>query len=100
MQHPYAHNYSSYVFNLDVNSIDVYVRSSDDDYVFEPDFRIYTNARNKESKKIIMPIDTCKTQAYFNLGAPVSRSAKSCYITEDIIKEISRYVRVLVVCRK
>ena len=98
LQHPYAHNYSSYVFNLDVNSIDVYVRSSDDDYVFEPDFRIYTNARNKESKKIIMPIDTCKTQAYFNLGAPVSRSAKSCYITEDIIKEISRYVRVLVVC--
>ncbi|WP_278951011.1 metallophosphoesterase family protein [Anaerobutyricum hallii] len=97
-QHPYAHNYSSYVFNLDVNSIDVYVRSSDDAYVFEPDFRIYTNARNKENKKIIMPIDICKTQAYFNLGAPGSRSAKSCYITEDLIREISRYVRILVMC--
>ena len=68
-QHPYAHTYSSYVFNLDANSVDVYVRSSDDAYAFAPDFRIYTNQTDRKNKKIVMPIDTCKTQAYFNLGS-------------------------------
>ena len=90
--HPYAHTYSSYVFNLDVNSIDVYVRSSDDNYVFEPDFRIYTENRNKEYNKIVMPINNCKTQAYFNLGAVKDRSPKACYITDDIVHDLKKYV--------
>lgn len=87
-QHPYAHTYSSYVYNLDVNSVDVYVRSSDDAYAFAPDFRIYTNQSDKKNKKIVMPIDTCKTQAYFNLDAAQDRSSKACYITEEVMKEI------------
>lgn len=97
-QHPYAHTYSSYVFNLDVNSIDVYVRSSNDAYSFEPDFRIYTNQRNKENTKIVMPIDICRTQAYFNLGAPKSRSSKACYITEEIIRNLKIYGQIFTIC--
>lgn len=93
-QHPYAHTYSSYVFNLDVNSVDVYVRSSDDAYVFAPDFRIYTNHLDKKNRKIVMPIDTCKTQAYFNLDASLGRSSKACYITEDVISEIKSFMDV------
>lgn len=93
--HPYAHTYSSYVFNLDVNSIDVYVRSSDDNYVFEPDFRIYTEKRNKENNKIVMPIDTCKTQAYFDLNTVKNRSPKACFITDDILNGIKDYVTVV-----
>lgn len=93
--HPYAHTYSSYVFNLDVNSIDVYVRSSNDALTFEPDFRIYTEQRNKEENKIIMPINICKTQAYFNLSSVVERSSKACYITEKIIKNLNGYVHFL-----
>lgn len=97
-QHPYAHTYSSYVFNLDVNSVDVYVRSSDDAYAFASDFRIYTNHLDRKYKKIVMPIDTCKTQAYFNLGAGNSRSPKGCYITEDTISEVKIYTQIYLEC--
>lgn len=92
--HPEAHNYSSYVFNLDVNSIDVYVRSSNDALTFEPDFRIYTQERNKRDNKIIMPINSCKTQAYFNLGTVAGRSPKACYITGNIICQLESFVRI------
>ena len=92
--HPEAHNYSSYVFNLDINSIDVYARSSNDALKFEPDFRIYTQERNKKDNKIIMPIDSCKTQAYFNLSTVEGRSAKGCYITDELISHMERAVRI------
>ena len=92
MQHPYAHTYSSYTFNLDINSIDVYVRSSDDNSTFEPDFRIYTNKRDKVNSKIVMPINSNKTQAYFNLGVVKGRSPKSYYITEEALSLIQVYM--------
>lgn len=91
-EHPYAHTYSSYVFNLDVNSIDVYVRSSDDNYSFAPDFRIYTEKRNKEQTKIVMPINICKTQSYFDLGTVKGHSPKACYITDDILEVIRDFI--------
>lgn len=96
--HPYAHTYFSYVFNLDVNSIDVYVRSSDDAYTFEPDFRIYTNIRNKENGKIIIPIDICQMQPYFHLGAPINRSAKGCIFTREIIQNLKHYDEIFTIC--
>lgn len=97
-QHPYAHTYSSYVFNLDVNSIDVYVRSSDDAYSFQSDFRIYTNQIDRDNKKIVMPIDSCKTQAYFNLGTTINRSPKACYITDSVLGEITDFVDIFLEC--
>ncbi|OUQ47384.1 metallophosphoesterase family protein [Lachnoclostridium sp. An118] len=97
-QHPYAHTYSSYVFNLDANSVDVYVRSSDDAYAFAPDFRIYTNQTDRKNKKIVMPIDTCKTQAYFNLGSGHSRSPKAYYITEDTMSELEGFIQIYLEC--
>ena len=100
MQHPYAHTYSSYTFNLDTNSIDVYVRSSDDNSTFEPDFRIYTNKRDKANNKIVMPIDSNKTQAYFNLGIVKGRSPKSYYITEDTLSLIQVYMPMVGKFRK
>lgn len=100
MQHPYAHTYSSYTFNLDINSIDVYVRSSDDNSSFEPDFRIYTKMRDKTSNKIVMPIDSNKTQAYFNLGTVENRSPKSYYITEETLSLIQIYIPMVGKFRK
>lgn len=97
-QHPYAHTYSSYVFNLDVNSIDVYVRSSDDAYSFQSDFRIYTNQIDRDNKKIVMPIDSCKTQAYFNLETVINRSPKACYITDSVLGEITDFVDIFLEC--
>lgn len=88
-QHPYAHTYSGYTFNLDINSIDVYVRSTNDNNVFDPDFRIYTKRRESRYNKIVMPIDSNKTQAFLNLGTVVGRSPKAYYITEEVIELIT-----------
>lgn len=87
--HPYPHVYSSYTFNLDLNSIDVYVRSSNEDNCFNPDFRIYTKEHDAMRKKIVMPINVIETQSFFELGTVVGRSAKVCYITDSIIDSIS-----------
>lgn len=87
-QHPYAHTYSGYTFNLDINSIDVYVRSTNDNSIFDPDFRIYTKRKESQSNKIVMPIDSNKTQAFLNLGTVIGRSSKSYYITEEVIELI------------
>lgn len=100
MQHPYAHTYSSYTFNLDINSIDVYVRSSDDNSSFEPDFRIYTKKRDKTTSKIVMPIDSNKTQAYFILGVVEDRSPKSYFITEEALSLIQIYIPMVGKFRK
>lgn len=67
--HVGIHNYSMYVFNLDVNSIDIYVKGTDDGGSFSPDFRIYTNEDNKDKKKIVFPIRSRKPILIF-LWAP------------------------------
>ena len=86
--HTYTHVYSSYTFNLDLNSIDVYVRSSNEDNHFRPDFRIYTTNMEEKNRKIVMPINIVKTQAYFELGNIVGRSPKACYITDETIDSL------------
>lgn len=50
--HVSSHTYSMYVFNIEANSIDIYVRSTDDGGEFNPDFRIYTNTVDKSNKKL------------------------------------------------
>lgn len=85
------HTYSMYVFNLEANSIDIYVRSTDDGGTFTPDFRIYTNEANKNNKKIVFPIKTQNAQPYISLGAGPDRSAKAYYISEEFLEYIKEY---------
>lgn len=92
--HPYAHNYASYCFNLDLNSIDVYARSSDDALNFDSDFRIYTQVRNKQENKIVMPIWSGKRQGYFNLHVGGKYSVKSCYITDNMLEGFKDYSKM------
>lgn len=87
-----AHTYSMYVFNIDANSIDIYVRSTDDGGDFSPDFRIYTNTEHKSNKKIIFPIKAEKAQTYISLGAGPERSSKAYYISDEFMKYIGEYV--------
>ena len=47
-----------------------------------------------------MPIDSNKTQAYFNLGAVKGRSPKSYYITEEALSLIQVYVPMIGKFRK
>lgn len=87
-----AHTYSIYVFNIDANSIDIYVRSTDDGGSFNPDFRIYTSAIDKSNKKIVFPIKTQEAQTYIELGTGPGRSNKAYYISDNFMKYIQEYV--------
>ena len=87
-----SHTYSMYVFNIEANSIDIYVRSTDDGGSFNPDFRIYTNNVDKNNKKIVFPIKSQKAQTYISLGAGPERSAKAYYISDEFMEEIREYV--------
>ena len=93
--HNMPHVYSCYTFNLDLNSIDVYVRSSNEANDFKPDFGIYTQEQQIKNRKIVMPIRITETQTYFELGVVKGRSAKGCYITPDMIKEISSMMQLV-----
>ncbi len=44
------------MFNLDINSIDVYVRSTNDNDEFNTDFSMYKNNHESKEKKITVPI--------------------------------------------
>lgn len=87
-----SHTYSMYVFNIDANSIDIYVRSTDDGGTFNPDFRIYTNTVDKSNKKIVFPIKAQKAQTYISLGAGPDRSSKAYYISDEFMEYIREYV--------
>lgn len=89
--HPFAHNYASYCFNLDLNSIDIYARSSDDALHFDSDFRIYIQQRNRQENKIVMPIWSGKRQGYFNLNVGGGHSCKACYITDNMLEGFRNY---------
>lgn len=42
--------------------------------------------------KTVMPINICKTQAYFNLGTVRGRLPKACYIADDIIEDVKNCI--------
>lgn len=87
-----THTYSMYVFNIDANSIDIYVRSTDDGGEFNPDFRIYTNANYRNNKKIVFPIKAEKAQTYISLDVGPCRPSKACYISDEFLEYIREYV--------
>lgn len=86
------HTYSIYVFNLDANSIDIYVRSTDDGGKFVPDFRIYTTDVQKDSKKIVFPIRSKNAQTYISLNAQNGRSPKAYYLSNEFMIYIQQYL--------
>lgn len=90
-EHAEPHTYSYYVFNLDINSIDIYVRSTNDGGTFMPDFRFYGHAFSGSSTKTVYPIDSNKTQAYFLLGAAPNRSGKALFFSERFVKQLESY---------
>lgn len=92
-QHVGSHTYSMYVFNLNVNSIDVYVRSTNDGGAFSPDFRIYNSQESSERKKLVFPIRAQEAQTYIPLNVGDSRSPKAYYISKEFMCYIHNYVK-------
>ena len=91
--HSDLHAYAIYVIHLDINSIDIYVRGTDDGGAFKDDYRIYTSSENLNYKKIFLPINSTSTQSHFLLGTTKTRSPKACFFNEYQISEFQKYVK-------
>ena len=76
------------MFNLDINSIDVYVRSTNDNDEFNTDFSMYKNDHESKEKKITVPIKMRNNKSYFVLYTGVNRSNKSYYFNEKVVDEM------------
>ena len=86
------HTYSYYVFNLDYNSIDIYVRSTSDGGDFMPDFTFYGEGFEKKyPSKVVYPIDSNKTQAYYEIGSSNGRSGKAFYFSDQFVRQLESY---------
>lgn len=94
-QHAEVHLYSTYVFNLDLNSIDIYVRSTNDGGVFVPDFRFYGKTSDEYPNKIVYPIDNSKTQPYVELKRGNERTGKALYLDNNFIEKQSIFCTYL-----
>lgn len=89
------HSYSIYVFHLELNSIDIFVRSNDENMNFETDFRIYTNKRDRELSKIVFPIRSYKNQPYIKLHTSYKQNEKVCYLTDNLVNSLKETTKVL-----
>lgn len=98
-QHVGSHTYSMYVLNLVANSVDVYVRSTNDGGTFLPDFKIYAADVVADSKKLIFPIKAQETQTYIPLSMGGNRSAKAYYISKSFMDYIKGYVKKITYIR-
>ena len=79
------HYYSLYIFNVAENSIDIYVRNTNDGGTFFPDFKIYTNNFNAETKKLVLPIHAQESHAYISLGTGPTIHEKAIYVSNDFL---------------
>lgn len=92
----HMNTYSWYTFNLDVNSIDVYVRKSDKAGTFETDTSIYTRPLFKEEEKIAMPINENKTQAFLEISTIKGRTTKVAYMTTESLIWMKSYMNIAI----
>ena len=87
------HTYSFYTFNLNANSVDVFVRSTNDGGSFSPDFNIYTNNHDANRKKLVFPIRAEYAQTYIPLSVGDNDSPKAYYISNNFIRYIKDYFK-------
>lgn len=93
--HSEVHLYSTYVLNLDLNSMDIYVRSTNDGGTFIPDFRFYGKTMKRGEEKIVYPIDRRTTQPYIELGRVSGRSSKALYLSESFVHKQQAFYNYL-----
>lgn len=95
------HYYSLYVFNTDINSIDVYVRNTNDGGTFFPDFKIYTNDADTSAQKLVLPIKAQAAHAYISLGSGVADSSKAVYVSNSLLKYAQQFgIRIGKFCKE
>ena len=93
--HSELHAYSIYVLHLDLNAIDIYVRSTNDGGTFVEDYRLYTKEENKKHNKIVLPLSSTKVHSYFELGAVTGRSPKVIFLTNEFLMKSQQFIESL-----
>lgn len=93
--HSDIHLYSVYVINLDFNSVDIYVRSTNDGGVFVPDFRFYGERVGDSRSKISYPLERTKTHPYIELSRADDRSSRTVYLNDEFVKLYQYFGRYL-----
>lgn len=79
------HYYSIYIFNMDINSMDIYVRKTNDGSEFIPDLSIYTGKTDQERNKLVRPIRFIEAQGAVTLGAAKNVPVKTVYASEEFL---------------
>lgn len=82
------HCYSIYLFHTELNALEIYMRSNDEEMNFVSDLKIYTNQRDRKQNCIIFPIKSFKNQPYINLHSARNRRQKVCYLTDNLVNSI------------
>lgn len=80
------HYYSIYDFNLDINSMDIYVRNTDDDGKFSPDMRIYTRKRDNKEEKLVRPIRFENAIGEIKFRTGVNVPTKAMYASNEFLE--------------
>lgn len=85
------HYYSMYVLNIDLNSIEVYIRSSDVKGRFVADDSIYDMESNNGNKCITFPLKLGEEQFCFQLSRGKFKSSKGLFLTKRFINILRKY---------
>ncbi|BCN32450.1 metallophosphoesterase family protein [Anaeromicropila herbilytica] len=91
--HPENHRYSIYNFNIELNSIDIFMRSSNDEENFGYDFSAYVHDDNEKISKLVYPIKANKNQTYLKLSTENSDYQKSFFLNQILIEKIKLVMR-------
>lgn len=79
------HYYSIYFFNLDLNSMDIYVRKTNDGSGFIPDLSIYTGKNTQETNKLVRPIHFEEAQGSIVLSTANDVPSKTVYASTEFL---------------
>ena len=80
------HYYSIYFFNLDLNSMDIYVRKTNDGSKFIPDLSIYTGNNNYATDRLVRPIHFQEAQGSITLSTAETLPPKNTYASEAFLQ--------------
>jgi len=93
-RHVGNHYYSYYVINKDINSVDVYIRGTNDRGEFSPDFRIYSE-KPIEGDSIRMPLRINASRAYMTLHSEDNEWNKSLFISNELLDYSKLYFNAI-----
>lgn len=89
--HVREHFYSIYMFNMDLNSMDIYVRRTNDGSGFIPDLSIYTGSEGVGFDKLVRPIRFEEAQGAIELSAANNAYSKTVYASSAFLKYSKYY---------